>query len=73
VTVWTACALTLFNLDRFADAPRLPVAPYLLGVVVLPMVVLAASYITGRRRERPRPIETLRQADLVAETQETEV
>jgi membrane-bound metal-dependent hydrolase YbcI (DUF457 family) len=73
VTVWTACALTLFNLDRFADVPRLPAAPYLLGVVALPAVALTAAYIVGRRRDKPRPVETLRQADLVAETQETEV
>jgi len=73
LTVWTACALTLFNLDRFADAPRLPAAPYLLGVVALPIVALVPTYIAGRNREKPRPVETLRQADLVAETQETEV
>ena len=73
VTVWTACALTLFNLDRFADAPRLPAAPYLLGVVALPIVALVPTYIAGRNREKPRPVETLRQAELVAETQETEV
>jgi membrane-bound metal-dependent hydrolase YbcI (DUF457 family) len=73
LTVWTACALTLFNLDRFAGAPRLPAAPYLLGAVALPAAALVAAYIAGRRRERPRAVETLRQADLVAETQETEV
>jgi membrane-bound metal-dependent hydrolase YbcI (DUF457 family) len=73
LTVWTACALTLFNLDRFADTPRLPAAPYLLGVIVLPATVLAAIYVRGRRRAGPRPVETLRQADLAAEAQETEV
>jgi len=73
LTVWTACALTLFNLDRFADVPRLPTAPYLLGVVALPIVALVPTYVAGRRREKPRPVETLRQADLVAETLETEV
>jgi membrane-bound metal-dependent hydrolase YbcI (DUF457 family) len=73
LTVWTACALALFNLDRFSDAPRLPPAPYLLGVVALPALVLIAMYAAGRYREKPRPVETLRQTDLVAETQETEV
>ena len=73
LTVWTACALTLFNLDRFADAPRLPVVPYLVGVVVLPFIALAAGYAVQRHQSAPRPIETLRQADLVAEAQETEV
>jgi membrane-bound metal-dependent hydrolase YbcI (DUF457 family) len=73
LTVWTACALTLFNLDRFADTPRLPAVPYLLGVVALPAVTLTAAYVAGRWRDKPHPLETLRQADLVAEAQETEV
>jgi membrane-bound metal-dependent hydrolase YbcI (DUF457 family) len=73
LTVWTACALTLFNLDRFSDAPRLPAAPYLIGVVALPASALVAAYVAQRRRTKPRPLETLRQADLVAESQETEV
>jgi len=73
VTVWTASALVLFNLDRFAQVPRLPAAAYLLGVVALPAATLSAFYAAGRRRDKPRPVETLRQADLVAETQETEV
>ncbi len=73
LTVWTSCALTLFNLDRFAGAPHLPAMPYLLGVVMLPAVALVAAYVARRQREKPRPVETLRQADLVAEAQETEV
>jgi len=72
LTVWISCALTLFNLDRFADVPRLPTVPYLLSVVALPFVALVAAYVSARHREKPRPVETLRQADLVAETQETE-
>lgn len=72
-TVWTACALTLFNLDRFSDAPRLPPIPYLLGVVALPMAALATASVIRRRHDTPRPVETARQADLVAEGQETEV
>lgn len=73
LTVWLACSLTLFNLDRFSQTPHLPATPYLVGVVALPAVALAAAYAIQRRRERPRPVQTLRQADLVAETQETEV
>ena len=72
LTVWTGCALTLFNLDRFADAPHLPAMPYLVGVVALPAAALVAAYVARRQREKPRPVETLRQADLVAEIQETE-
>jgi membrane-bound metal-dependent hydrolase YbcI (DUF457 family) len=73
LTVWTACALTLFNLDRFADVPRLPAAPYLFGLVGLPLSVLVTAYAAQQHRSEPSPLETLRQADLVAETQETEV
>ena len=73
LTVWTACALTLFNLDRVADAPRLPQMPYLVGMVALPAIALSAAYAIRRRQSQPRPVETLRQADLVAETQETQV
>jgi membrane-bound metal-dependent hydrolase YbcI (DUF457 family) len=73
LTVWIACTLTLFNLDRFADAPRLPVVPYLMGMIGLPLSVLVTAYVVQRHRSAPRPLETLRQADLVAETQETEV
>jgi len=50
----------------------LPTAPYLISVVALPFVALVAAYVAGQHREKPRPVETLRQADLVAETQETE-
>jgi len=72
-TVWTACALTLFNLDRFAESPRLPAGAYLAGIVALPVLALGALYALQRRQNAPRPLETLRQADLVAEGQETEV
>lgn len=72
-TVWAACALTLFNLDRFSDTPRLPPTPYLLGAVALPVLALVTAYVTRRRHEKPRPVETARQADLVAETEETQV
>jgi hypothetical protein len=72
-TVWIACALTLFNLDRFSDAPRLSPIPYLLGAVALPVLALAAASVIRRRHDTPRPVEAARQADLVAEGQETEV
>ena len=72
-TVWAACALTLFNLDRFSDAPRLPPIPYLLGAVALPALMLVIASVAKRRYDTPRSVETARQADRVAETEETEV
>ena len=73
ITVWTACALTLFNLDRFSDTPRLPPIPYLLGAIALPALALATASVIRRRHDTPRPVETARQADLVAEMEEPQV
>jgi len=73
ITVWTACALTLFNLDRFSDTPRLPPIPYLLGAIALPALALATASVIRRRHDTPRPVETARQADLVAEIEEPQV
>lgn len=40
LTVWISLALILLNLDRFSAAPIIPVAPYLLLVIVLPCLLL---------------------------------
>ncbi len=73
-TVWVAIALTLFNLDRFSAAPRLPTAPYVLLAVVLPTLVMLVAYLRGRRKKaQPLSLEGLRQADIVAEAQEIEL
>jgi membrane-bound metal-dependent hydrolase YbcI (DUF457 family) len=74
LTVWVAVALTLFNLDRFSAEPRLPTLPYLLLAVALPAVLMLAVYVRQRRKEaQPLSPEGLRQADIVAETEEIEL
>jgi hypothetical protein len=40
LTVWISLAVILLNLDRFSAAPIIPVAPYLLLVIVLPCLLL---------------------------------
>jgi membrane-bound metal-dependent hydrolase YbcI (DUF457 family) len=74
VTVWVAAVLTLFNLDRFSAAPRLPTLPYLLLAVVLPAVLALAVYVRQRQKEaQPLSPEGLRQVDIVAEAEEIEL
>lgn len=73
LTVWTAVALILFNLDRFSTTPRLPALPYLLATVLLPLFTLSALYWRDRRRVIPPPPESLRQAEILAETEEIEL
>jgi len=58
---------------RPTTAPPAAQSVRTIGSMTLPALVLVAAYVAGRTREEPRPVETLRQADLVAETQETEV
>ena len=73
LTVWTAVALILFNLDRFSAQPRLDPRWFLGLAVALPVVVLGGAYQWQRRRERGRAKEALQQGDIVAELEEVEV
>ena len=74
LAVWIALAFILFNLDRFSAVPRLPAGPYLLLAVALPAAILLAAYV-GQRRKKAQPLsaEGLRQADIMAETEEIEL
>ncbi len=72
LTVWTALALILFNLDRFSARPLLNPWLYLGLAVVLPLVVLGGLY-QWLRRKKPEARESLRQRDIVAEAEEVEV
>ena len=77
LAVWTALQLILFNLDRFSAAsqnrsPILEPLSFLLLAVLLPNVLLLSLYALNKRKTR-LPLEAARQADLVAEVQETEV
>ncbi len=71
LTVWLACAVVLFNLDRFSAAPRLGWL-YLIYAILVPAVVLIAAYQYGRRKRAPIPIEKARQMDLVSDAEEVE-
>ncbi len=75
LTVWTALALILFNLDRFSPQPLLPPFLYLLLALGIPWVVLGGLYLDRRLRRAPAPppVEKLRQGDMVAEGEEVEL
>lgn len=70
LTVWLSVALMLFNLDRFSAAPRLDAGVYLLLAVVLPLVVLGGLYWLQRQRGEREERESLRQRDILSETEE---
>ncbi|MBI5567462.1 MAG: metal-dependent hydrolase [Chloroflexi bacterium] len=77
LAVWIALQLIFFNLDRFSAAPQHravmlePVSFFALAVV-LPIVALSAVYVWQKRNSRQR-LAAARQADILSESQETEV
>jgi membrane-bound metal-dependent hydrolase YbcI (DUF457 family) len=73
LTVWTAVALILFNLDRFSGQPRRDPWWFLGLAVALPMAVMGGLYQWQRRHGEPEAQEGLQQQDIVSETQEVEV
>lgn len=75
LTVWTAVALILFNLDRFSAAPKLAAGPYLFWAVLIPWFVLVSLYSLGQWRARAlrASAEAQRQADRIAEAEPVEV
>ena len=77
LAVWIALQLIFFNLDRFSAsvqnrAPMLEPVSFFSLTVVLPCVALLGIYTFGKRKSR-MSIDAAQQADLIAETQETEV
>jgi membrane-bound metal-dependent hydrolase YbcI (DUF457 family) len=73
LTVWTAVALILFNLDRLSAHPLLNPWWFLGLAVVTPALVLGAIYRGQRRRRKARSREALQQGDIVSEIEETEL
>jgi hypothetical protein len=55
LAVWISLALVLLNLDRFSSAPRIPVLPYVLGIVVAPCLLLLSLGAWQRRRGQVSP------------------
>ncbi len=68
LTVWTAAALILLNLDRFSALPRLDPWWFLGLAVVLPLAVLGGLYVWQRRRAESDAEESLQQRDIISET-----
>ena len=77
LAVWIALQLIFFNLDRFSAAPQNravmlePVSFFVLAVL-LPIVALSAVYVWQKRNSRQQ-VAAARQADILSESQETEV
>ncbi|MFC2036688.1 metal-dependent hydrolase [Chloroflexota bacterium] len=59
-TVWTGLAVIVLNLDRFSNAPVIPVGPYVLGLIVLPCLLLLGLSRWTRSNARRRSQPTLR-------------
>jgi membrane-bound metal-dependent hydrolase YbcI (DUF457 family) len=72
LTVWTALALILFNLDRFSAQPRLNPWWFLGLAVALPVAVVGGLYQWQRRRGEREAREALQQRDIVSELEELE-
>ena len=73
LTVWTAVALILFNLDRFSAQPRLDPWWFLGLAVALPLAVVGGLYQWQRRRAGHETRDALQQRDIVSEAEEVEV
>ena len=75
LTVWSAAALILFNLDRFSAAPRLDPIGFLLAAVALPLVALGGVYTLRKVQSRSDQTssEARRQAEMIAEAEEPEI
>ena len=73
LTVWTAVAFILFNLDRFSAQPRLDPWWFLGLAVALPIAVLSGLYQRQRGHAKPEAREALQQHDIVSETEEIEL
>jgi len=74
LTVWTAIALILFNLDRFSARPLLPVRPYLFFALGLPWLVLGGIYLRDKVKTRLVRVSRVlaRQLDALAEAENIE-
>jgi hypothetical protein len=77
LTVWSSLAVILLNLDRFSAAPIIPVAPYLLLVIVLPCLLLLGLWVwktwwRGRQPAR-QPAVALAAVEALDETAELDL
>ena len=56
LTVWIGLSLIGLNLDRFSQGPLLPVLPYLLGMIVAPVLLLLGLRKGGDRLQQHRTL-----------------
>jgi membrane-bound metal-dependent hydrolase YbcI (DUF457 family) len=54
LVVWISLTTILLNLDRFSTTPMIPVVPYLLAVIVAPVLILLGGSTCTSRRCRAR-------------------
>jgi hypothetical protein len=74
LAVWLSLAVILLNLDRFSEAPVIPVVPYLLTVVFAPCLLFVGLGLWGRwqaRRQASAPALTPRAVAAVEALDET--
>ncbi len=73
VTVWLSLTFILLNLDRARDIPLLPFGPYVGFVVLLPTLLLVGIYARGKWQKHIAHLQSERQRDVYAESQEVQV
>jgi membrane-bound metal-dependent hydrolase YbcI (DUF457 family) len=77
LTVWVSLAVILLNLDRFSAGPLIPVAPYLLVVIVLPCLLVLGlwAWKTWQRDRQParQPAVALAAIEALDETAELDL
>ena len=55
LTVWISMAVLFLNLDRFSEAPSIPVWPYLLGMIMVPCLFFLGLATWDRLRSHRQP------------------
>lgn len=73
LAVWTGLSIIFLNLDRFSDAPVIPVLPYVLGVVALPFLFLLGLEILPLFQEPRQPSALLAAAEVLDEMDEVDI
>ncbi len=73
LTVWIGLAVILLNLDRFSDAPSIPVLPYLLVAIVAPSLLFLGLAAWERARARQQSPGVLAAVEALDETHEVDI
>lgn len=73
LAVWIGMSVILLNLDRFSAAPVIPVLPYVLGVVVLPLLFFLGLEILSLFQRPRRPAAAFAIAEVLDEMDEVDI